>query len=140
MTNYSAFGTLLQIDDGMGSFTTIGQVVNITGPGLSQDRIDVTTHSSPGGWREKVGGILDGGEVTFEINYDPADATHNATTGLIDDLQNRILRNFKLVFPDTANTEWLFSALVGEFEPAAPHDGKLTGSVTLDISGPPTLA
>ena len=143
MTSYSGFGTLLKIGDGATpteTFTTIAQVLNIGGPALSQDAIDVTHHSSTGGWREFVGGLLDGGEVTFDINYDPDAATHNATTGLINDMENRTKRNFQLVFPDTGPTTWSFTALVAGFEPSAPIDDKLAASVTLKVSGQPTLA
>lgn len=138
----SAFGTLLQIGDGGSpeNFTTIAEVANISGPGLSLDAIDVTHHSSTGGWREFVGGLLDGGVVSLDINYDPTDGTHDASTGLIADMVARTVRNFQLVFPDTANTTWSFSALVTGFEPSEPVDNKLAASVTLKISGQPTLA
>lgn len=138
----SAFGTLLKIGDGGSpeSFSTITEVTNIGGPSLSMDTIEVTHHGSTGGWREFVGGLLDGGDVTFEINYDPADSTHDASTGLINDMENRTVRNFQLVFPDTGVTTWSFAALVTGFEPSEPIDDKLAASVTLKISGQPTLA
>ena len=138
----SAFGTLLKIGDGGSpeSFTTIAEVTNIGGPSLSLDPIDVTNHSSTGGWKEFIGGLLDGGEVSFEINYDPVGATHDASTGLIADMSARTVRNFQLVFPDTGNTTWSFSALVTAFQPSEPIDNKLSASVTLKVSGQPTLA
>lgn len=139
----SAFGTLLKSGDGASpteSFTTIAEVTNIGGPNLSLDAIETTSHSSIGGWKEFIGGLLDGGEVSLEINYDPVGATHDASTGLIYDMINRTVRNFELVFPDTGNTTWSFSALVKAFEPSEPVDDKLTASVTLKVSGQPTLA
>lgn len=138
----SAFGTLLQIGDGATaeSFTTIAEVVNISGPALSTDTIDMTHHSSPGNWEESLASTLRSGEVTFDINYIPAHATHDASTGLLADFLNRVVRNFKLVFPDAGNTTWSFAAVVTGFEPAAPHDDKLSASVTLKVSGQPTLA
>lgn len=138
----SAFGTLLQTGDGATSevFTTIAEVITISGPALSTDTIDMTHHSSPGNYEEFVGGTLRSGEVTFDINYIPTAATHDASTGLLKDYENRTVRNFKLVFPDTGNTTWSFAAVVVGFEPSAPHDDKLMASVTLKISGQPTLA
>jgi len=138
----SAFGTLLKIGDGGDpeTFTTIAEVSSISGPGLSLDTIDVTHHSSTAGWREFVGGLLDAGEVSFDINYTPTDATHDASTGLIKDMVDRTVRNFQLVFPDTGNTTWSFSALVTGFEPSEPIDDKLAASVTLKLTGQPTLA
>lgn len=138
----SAFGTLLKIGDGGDpeNFTTIANVYDIRGPELELRTAEVTSHSSTGGWAEYVGTILDGGQVTFDIGYDPADSTHDATTGLINDMENRTSRNFKVVFPDTGNTEWSFTALVTGFAPDAPVDGELRASVTLKITGQPTLA
>jgi len=137
----SAFGTLLQIGDGGSpeSFTTIAEVSSISGPSLSLDAVEITHHSSTDGWREFVGGLLDGGEVSFDINFLPTDATHNASTGLLADMMNRTRRNFKLVFPDSGSTTWSFTALVTAFEPAEPTDDKLAASVTLKLTGKPTL-
>lgn len=138
---YSSFGTLLKIGDG-GSpevFTTIGELLDIKGPELEAETEDATNHSSTDGWEEKVVTILKGGQVSFEVNYSPEATTHNAASGLIRDFKNRTKRNFKLVFPNPAVTTWTFSAYVTKFSPAAPVKGILKGSITLDITGVPTL-
>lgn len=137
----SSFGTLLKIGDGGGSevFTTIAEVKDIAGPELGANTADITNHSSTGGWEEKLSTILKGGAVKFDLNWIPTTATHNATAGLINDLENRTRRNFQMVFPDGSSSTWAFAALVTGFSPAAPVDGALTASVTLDITGQPTL-
>lgn len=143
MTSISAFGSLLKIGDGGNGaevFTTIAQVNSLSGPGLTMDPIDVTHHGSTAGWRQFVGGLFDAGEVTFEINYDPVAATHDASTGLLSDMEGRTVRNFQLVFPDAGATTWGFAALVTAFEPGMPIDDKLSASVTVKVSGQPTLA
>lgn len=137
-----AHGTLLQIGDGGSpteTFTTIAEVTEISGPSLEQEPLDVTSHESSGGFREFVGGLIDGGEVTLSLNYIPTDATQNATTGLIADLKNMVVRNFQLVFPDVGSTTWSFPALVMSFEPTEPVDDKLGADVTLKVAGEPTL-
>lgn len=139
----SAFGTLLKIGDGATpteTFTTIAEVSNISGPGFSLDTTDVTNHSSPGGWEEAIPTILHAGEVSFDINFVPTDPTHGFSTGLLHDMVNRIKRNFQLVFPNAGNTTWSFAAFVTGFEPAEPVDDKLSASVTLKLTGQPTLA
>ncbi len=138
----SAFGTLLKIGDGGGpeAFTTIAEVTDIKGPGLSMDAVEVTSHDSPNAVKEKIAGLKEVGELTFSINYVPTAATHNATTGLIRDWKNRTKRNFQLVFPDTGATTWSFAALVTNFQPTAPVDGKLAADVTLTPAGDATLA
>ena len=139
----AAFGTLLKIGDGGSpteSFTTIAEVTDISGPELGLDTEDITNHSSTGGWEEVIPTILRSGEVSFEINYDPAGATHDASTGLIADMVAKTKRNFQLIFPDTGTTTWSFSAYVTKFAPSEPVAGKLAASVGLKISGQPTLA
>jgi predicted secreted protein len=142
MAVIDAFGTLLKIGDGEASesFTTIANVHDISGPNLAMRTAEVTSHSSTGGWAEHVGTILEGGQLTFDIGYEPTGATHDATTGLINDMENRTERNFQVVFPDGSSTTWSFTALVTGFVPNEPVDGELRASVTLLITGQPTLA
>lgn len=139
----NAFGTLLKTGDGatgVEAFTTIAEVQNISGPSLSLEMLEVTNHSSTAGWKERIGGLLDGGEVTFDVNFVPTNATQNYSAGLIHDMVNRTVRHCKVVFPDTGATTWAFSALVSKFVPKAPVNGELKASVTLMITGQPTLA
>lgn len=101
----------------------------------------MTTHDSTGGWEEVVGTILRSGEVTLDIVYDPNLATHkNAAGGLLADLVSRASTAFTIRFPSTAAVDWVFNAFVTGFEPSMPHDGALTASVTMKLTGQPTLA
>jgi predicted secreted protein len=137
-----AFGTFLKIGDGGGpeSFTTIAEVKSITGPTMSAKIDDVTTHSTGTPWREKLATLLDGGTLTFALNFIPTDATQSFSSGLLRDFANRTKRNFKLVFPNGAATTWAFAAFVADFKMNAPVDGVLDANLTLNVSGQPTLA
>ena len=136
MSKFAAFGTAFKR-----GAVTIAQVMNISGPGLSLDTEDVTTHDSTGGWEEVVGTILRSGEVSLDLVYDPAAATHKyASGGLLYDLVQKTAQTYSLVFSDTGSTTWSFSALVTGYEVSAPHDGALTATVKLKITGQPTLA
>jgi predicted secreted protein len=138
----AGFGTLLQIGNGATpeTFTTIAEVRDISGPELSLDTVDVTSHDSAGGWEEHVATILRSGEVTFDVNYIPTETTHDAGTGLIADMVARELRNFQLVFPDVGATTWSFAAYVTGVSPAMPVAEDLLASITLKLTGQPTLA
>jgi predicted secreted protein len=139
----SSFGTLLKIGDGGGGgevFTTIAEVLDINGPGIKNSVKEVTHQTSTGGFRERIATLSDAGEVTFDINFIPTENTQDAGAGLLKDAINRTLRNFKIVFPDTAVTTWAFSAFVTDFEPHEPVDGSLGASVTLTLTGKPTYA
>jgi len=138
MAKYDAYGTSLY--KGTTTGTAYAQVTNISGPGLSLDTVDVTSHDSTSGWEEVVGTILRSGEVSLDIVYDPANATHKyAEGGLIYDLAARAAITFTLVFLDTATTEWTFSGLITGFEPTASVDGALTATVTIKPTGVVTL-
>lgn len=142
MAKYSAFGTILNIGDGATpteGFYPIALVKSISGPGLSLDTEDVTTHDSTNAWEDMIPTILRSGEITLDIVYDPAEGTHDATTGLVYQMESKLLTNYQLIFPDTASTQWDFAAYVTGFEPSAAHDGSLGASVTMKLSGQPTL-
>jgi predicted secreted protein len=136
MAKYSAFGTLFKR-----GATTIAQVSNVSGPGLSLDTADVTAHDSGAGWEEVVGTILRSGEVSLDLVYDPNAATHKyASGGLLYDLVQKTATAYSIVFPSSATVTWTFNACVVGFEPSAPVDGALTATVKLKLTGAPTLA
>lgn len=138
MAKYDAYGTKLY--RGTATGTLYVQVQSFSGPGLTLDTYDVTSMDSTGAWEEVVGGILRSGELTLGIVYDPADATQkNASGGLLADLIARDSIVLTLVFPDAATTEWTFSGLITGFEPDMPHDGALTATVTIKLTGSVTL-
>ena len=135
MAKYAAFGCALKKGG-----TEYAGVTNISGPGLSLDTVDVTSHDSTGAWEEVVGTILRSGEISLDLVYDPADATHKyAAGGLLYDLVSRTAIALTLEFSDTATTTWSFNALVTGFEPGMPVDGFLGASATLKLTGQPTL-
>lgn len=126
MPGLAAFGTTLT----GAAAGLIGNVTNISGPGLSLDTVDVTAHDSTGAWEEVVPTILRSGEVTFDINYNPT--THAAAGGLLLRLTTRAVDTWTFGGPMGA---WTFSGYVVGFEPTAPHDGKLSASVTIKPTG-----
>ncbi|WP_200302226.1 phage tail tube protein [Streptomyces adelaidensis] len=135
MAGLDAFGTQLQRGDGATpeTFSPLANVTDITPPGIERETYDVTAHDSPDAWREFTGGLKDGGEVELDINYDPRE--HD---GLIADFADSAPRNYKIVWPGTLGN-WAFAAILTNFEPEAPHDDKLAASLTLKVSGKPTI-
>jgi hypothetical protein len=113
-------------------FTAINGARSITGPGFTMDTIDATSHSSPSNYRQVLPSFLSGGEVTFDLLYDPADVQHE---GIVTDFEGRVLRNFQMVLTDTGNHTYAFSAYVTGAQVSAPLDDALMMSVTLSITG-----
>lgn len=131
---YSAYGTKLKRGN-----TEIAQILSISGATLSLDTADVTSHDGSG-WEEVVATILRSGEVTFEIAYDPGEATHkNVSGGLLHDLANRTLATWTIVLPSTPAANITFSGYVTNFDPTMPTDDALKASVTIKPTGAVTL-
>jgi len=134
----ATYATVLSVKDAgeSGSYVPIAKVRDVKGPGLKLDTEEVTTYDS-NGWKEYEGTLIDGGEVSFELEYDPSLATHSGQTnnanGLAAMLIARAPRDFKVTFPDAA--EVTFTALVTEFEPEAPVGGTRKASVKMQVTG-----
>lgn len=137
----AAYGVLLKRGDGgtpTETFTTIAEVKSISGPSMSADVIDVTTHSSAaiGAGREKIASLIDWGEVSFDLNFIPTNTQHKQ---LLADLNARGKHNWKIVFPDAGPTEWAFEGIVTNFEMDMPVDDVLGASLTITITTKPTF-
>lgn len=138
----AAMGTILKMGDGADPevFTAIAEVRDISGPSLSGDTVDVTPHSTTSSWRRIIPTLLNPGEVTFDINFIPTEATHKDDAGgLLDLLKNQTRRNFQLAWSDAGATTWSFAGYVTKFEPSAGVEAELKASVTIAIDGAPTL-
>lgn len=120
------------------TFVLIANVTNIGGPARKRETIDVTSHDSPEQWMEFIGGLKDGGEISLDINYDPAETTHD----LDDDFDDTEPRNYQVVIlPDTADEHtWSIKGIMTELSDEFPYDDKMARSMTIKVSGKPTLA
>ncbi len=136
------FGSLLKRGDGAVSetFTTVAEVVELPMPNLKLDTPEATHHGSPGGWREFIAGLLDAGDVKIKVNWLPSNATQSASTGALADMPNRVKRNWQIVLADGASTTWSFAAYVAGFEGKANLDKPFEATITLKVTGQPTLA
>lgn len=130
MSEYAAYDVQL-IWDG----TVVGQVRDISGPATTADAIDVTTRDG-GGEDEYIGGLKDGGEVTFDVIYDPDLATQ---TVLLTAISNGTiaLAELRTLLVDTDHPTGLrFFAQVGAFTPKAPMRDALTADVVCRLMAP----
>lgn len=136
-----AYGTFLEYSDGASppTWTSLAEVVNITGPGMSRELPDATHMQSPGGWREFIGGLKDAGEITVECNHLPNNATQDASTGVLSFFASGSTKDWRLRFPVSPEVTWEFEAVVSAFEPEFPIDDKMMLSVTLKVSGQPAF-
>lgn len=114
-------------------WTPWGQVTNVTPPGMQRDSIDASHSQSPDQWREFIAGMKDGGEVSLELTFAPANDT---TEDIFEEFAldgPSATKPRKITFPD--GSIWEFSAFVTGFEPEAPFDDKMVATVTLKVTG-----
>lgn len=141
MSGRDGFGTQLKrattLTPGT-TFEVIANVTNIGGPERTRETIDVTSHDSPGGWMEFIGGLKDGGELSCDINYDPAEVTHD----IDDDFDDTEPRNWQIVILPGTDDEhtWSIKGILTNVGDEFPYDDKMARSITIKVSGKPTLA
>jgi hypothetical protein len=141
MAKYAAFAASLKVEISS-VYTTIAQVRDINGPALTGETDDVTNRDSSGGFREYIGTLKDGGDVTFNIVYDPDQTTHSASAagGVVTLLTSGALNNFRVTFSDSTPATATFAGIVTAFAPTLPLAGAMTADVTIKVSGAITWA
>jgi len=144
MAEYAGFKTTLEIE--LASvWTIVGQVVDLDGPSVEADQIEVSHRGSDSTfdrYRLFVAGLIDGGEMSFDVIFDPDHASHDPTlTGSLFDLvETGETNSFRVNFPgaSTAVTRAAFDAFVSSFGITSPLEDGLKADVTLKITGPIT--
>src|SRR5678815_5098226 len=125
-------GTLLQRGDGATPevFTTIPEIISISGPDATKAEIRVTDLASLA--EEFVGGLADFGRMSVEIYYRGTLAIHQALFNDFADPTSPI-RNYKLSF--TNGKFWTFAASVFAFPMSIQPNDTDKVTVTLRLSG-----
>ncbi|MES2706077.1 MAG: phage tail tube protein [Verrucomicrobiota bacterium] len=113
----------------------IHQVGDITGPEISVETIDVTTHDSPDGFNEFLPGMADGGELSFDLLFDPGEGGHDR---ILDLVKRRIPLDFTITLPgDSGN--FAFAGLFTKAGQTFPVKDALKASVSIKVSGSPVF-
>ncbi len=121
-----------------GTAGLIGNIISMSGPNQTRDSIDISTMDSANKWREFIPGMLDAGEMTFEINYDGV--SEQTANDLNTALADATPETWTIVFAGSAATygQWACSGFVTALGFGSPFDDKLTQSVTIKFTGEPT--
>jgi len=128
----SAQGTLVaRRPFGSGTFTTIGELRDITVPPIMRNPIEMTAHNDTE--ETFVMGIRRKGELSFQIGFVPSLATHNDSAGLIQSIKNGDRDTWRITYPDTS--QFLFSGYVSNIAISAPVDDALVADVTVRPTG-----
>ena len=133
MTALKSEGVCLYISDDTGSPSLrvlIGEVTDFTGPGGSAAVIDVTHLKSTA--KEKLIGLPDEGQISMNLNLDPADPGQREAW---EARAGQEERTFELELTDVATTVLIFAGFVLEFSMSAGVDDKISASITIEITG-----
>ena len=104
-------GTTISITtSGSTTFVAISQVVTITPPEMAMGEVEVTHLGDT--WRQFLPTILDGGEVTFGIEWDPAAVSH---VELLNCFTTGGTRSFRIGHTDTGTALCEFSGFIKAF-------------------------
>jgi len=126
-----ANGTVLTIG------SAIAELKSISGPSISADTLDTTTHDSTDGFRTFIPGLKDGGEISIDGNL--TDATEsNVLIGLLE--AGTVTVGATIDLPTETPMTFTFDCIVTAYETTEPHDGLLGFSATLKVTGKPVLA
>jgi hypothetical protein len=104
-------GTTISVTtSGSTTFVAISQCVAITPPAMEMGEVEVTHLGDT--WRQFLPTILDGGEVTVGIEWDPAAASH---VELLNNFTTGATRLWRIGFTDTGSALCEFSGFVKAF-------------------------
>lgn len=131
------------VDLGTGTqiaFLTSGfsaQVLDVTPPEVSRESVDTshmgTAAPAAGSFGNRTfifGKLVDGGELSFEIHFDPDDVPP------IHELAEQIKITFPVPAGLTNGAEWEFPGAMTSYAPAVPLDDKMVASITVKVAGP----
>ena len=149
------FGTKLKFTtSSSGSSTDFRDALNvrnISGPTAESDEVECTNFSSTNNYREFLVGMIDPGELSFDVCWE-TEAVGEGESGAWFDtatsqiwpheqltklFENRTLAKWKIVMPTTIKTVE-FDGRIKSFQPNVPVDDVITADVTVRLTGPIT--
>lgn len=119
------------------SYDTIGQVVSVSGPDGNVPEIDVTHLLSTG--KEYIGGLPDFGNVAMEVIWDPA-TTANKHSEIWTDFLAQTVDGYRIFLTDSPQSTITFNAYPSQYSVNLAVDDKVGATISLRVTGSPTLA
>ena len=129
-----------------GTYAGVAHVRDIDGPGGTAETVETSHRDSS--FRLYQAGMRDGGEVTFDIVFDPDLAGHDPTlsASMYKDWELGRTANYKMTYPGELvtttcdSTTCIFNTLITTWQFKAPLKDALVASLTLKINGALTWA
>lgn len=135
------YGTKLRVGATPAATTAtvdVADLVNIPPPGFTRELKDVTSQSSPGGFREYIGGLKDGVEIALTMIWVPGRPTDTLLTAMGNETDPRLIEiEFTQVTPARKYT---FRGLLMSYEPDGEIDGEMRATASLKVAGAVTVS
>jgi hypothetical protein len=117
-----------------GTYTDIAQTVDLTGPEPEVGEINITNNDSPDNTKEYLPGMIEPGEMSFEVIYSSAQAEDLYTM-----FGDGLVHWFKETYPDGGS--WTFPGFLNAFGSEAPtEDEAIRNTVGIKLTGKPVFA
>lgn len=132
-TAYLGYGAKVKMGDGASPevFATIGNLRDYE-DSETAELVETTNHSSTGNRKEFISGLIEGDEITLPVNYDPADSTHDRTTGVQAKLRQTV--NFRFEEPQNSVGIQVAAVVIGVSK-SYPVGDVMTMDVTIKKTG-----
>lgn len=141
MAKAAAYGSKLAVQYAQtGSYIDLTYLGDLNGPEIGIETIDVTTHDSTDNFNEFLAGVADGGEISFDVEFDGSLAAHET---LFNAVAGRVKHNFYLKLPGWVSTGgggyWAFAGLFTKFSPTFGVKSSVKAAMTVKVSGKPVF-
>lgn len=113
-----------------GAFDEMGEMFDIEPPDQQTGEFETTHFKSPNRTKEFAAALIDPGEASFQINWLPGDDTDVIIQAL---KASGEIRSQRIVWPN--GVTWDFDGWIKGFKPGAPIEDRMTGAVTVRVTG-----
>ena len=136
MSKSNSVGTKLLAGTGQ-SAVEVGGLKTINGIEITAETIDVTSLDNSSGYREKLPGFKEVGDVTLSGFLDGADA---GQTQMYTLLNSQASSSFEIRFPTAIGKSWTFTGYVAGFTTSVDVGDAITFECTIIVTDQATLA
>lgn len=128
------YGNALALSTDGSTWVTLAEVRNFNPPSANIELIDATNMDSPNRWREDVSGLVEGGDMSVEMNFIPGSTTDQTIRAMIDAAAAIYCR-----ITYTESVVWTFLGRIRSYEISSPTDDIMTATLVIKQSASLTI-
>lgn len=118
----------------------VDEATNVDGPSVKRDMVEVTNLLSPGAFKEFIGALIDGGEISCKVNYKPQSASHQAILANLNAVPPQPKVPMTVIYTDSGAGIMSCNVLVQGFTGTASVAGGQLADLSFKVTGPVTFA